>query len=140
MAAPQSSSSQSLEHASDERSSLSNNPPINIDDVRPYFFELTCNLRVLGCQLRLEPPELDDLCLEKQVDARQTLLEECFKKEKITSWEQFVCVLEKPALAQEALAEKIRMKYGLRSPSTSSTNFHSPSASSETSNTGSELI
>ena len=99
---------------------------LTIEEIRPYFSELTCNLRVLGSQLGLEPYELDDLRLHRhgQGDARQRLLEECFKKEKITSWQQFVSVLEKPALAQMAVADRIKLKYGVR-PSFNSQVTHS---------------
>lgn len=97
---------------------------ISIEDVRPYFSELTCNLRVLGSQLRLEPYELDDLWSQRPSNVRQRLLEECFKKEKIESWQQFVDVLEKPAINQQAIAEKIRERY-LHSPA--SGNLHSSS-------------
>ena len=93
---------------------------ITKEDVRRYFSEVTCNLRVLGSQLGLEPYELDDLGLRKQSDPRQSLVDECFKKEKITSWQQLVNVLEKPALDQGAIAEKIRGKF-LRQSSMEST-------------------
>lgn len=93
---------------------------ITKEDVRRYFSEVTCNLRVLGSQLGLEPYELDDLSLRKQSDPRQILVDECFNKLKITSWQQLVNVLEKPALNQGAIAEKIRGKF-LRQSSLEST-------------------
>ena len=107
---------------------------ISIEDVRPYFSALTCNLRVLGSQLRLEPYELDDLWSQKPSDIRQRLLEECFKKEKITSWQQFVDVLEKPSVSQQAIAEKIKERYLHESPTPG--NLHSSSV--EIYNTGSK--
>ena len=105
----------------DERRA-SSSAEITMEEVRPYFSELSCNLRVLGSQLRLEPYELDDLCLHdkhSQGDPRQRLLEECFKKEKITSWKQFVSVLEKPALDQVAVADRIKAKYRFETQSDS---------------------
>ena len=72
---------------------------------------MTCNLRVLGSQLGLEPYELDDLSLREQSDPRQILVDECFNKDKITSWQQLADVLERPALDQWAIAEKIRGEF-----------------------------
>ena len=124
-------SQQSTKDASDS----DNEVPVSIEDVRPYFSELTCNLRVLGSQLRLKPYELDDLWSQTQAsNVRQRLLEECFKKEKITCWQQLVDVLEKPAVNQQAIAEKIRERY-LQSL-TSSVNLNS--SSTEIHNTGSK--
>ena len=109
---------------------------ITKEDVRRYFSEVTCNLRVLGSQLGLEPYELDDLGLQKQSDPRQILVNECFKKEKIVSWQQLVDVLEKPALNQGAIANKIKRKYLRQSSSESTTSsrtssFRSPSSPME---------
>jgi hypothetical protein len=84
---------------------------ITKEDVRRYFSEVTCNLRVLGSQLGLKPYELDDLSLRKQSDSRQILVDECFNKDKIRSWQQLVDVLERPALNQGAIAKKIRGKF-----------------------------
>ena len=81
------------------------------EDVRRYFSEVTCNLRVLGSQLGLKPYELDDLSLRDQSDPRQILVNECFNKDKIKSWQQLADVLERPALNQGAIAEKIRGKF-----------------------------
>jgi hypothetical protein len=84
------------------------------DEIRPYFKKIRCNLRVLGSQLGLEPSELNDLDHRSEregTDLRELLLEECFKKEKITSWHQFVTVLEKPALAQNSIVKDIRSRF-----------------------------
>ena len=91
---------------------------VSKDEVRPYFFDVSWNkLRVLGCQLGLEPHELDALTHRDKIDS-EALLEECFKKEKISTWQEFVNVLEKPALSQHDLSTKIRLKYLSDSPST----------------------
>ena len=81
------------------------------EDIRPYFMRIDCNLRVLGSQFGLEPSELTDLELrsvQTSTDFRLLLLNKCFEKEKITSWEQFVSVLEKPVLIQAGVAMEIR--------------------------------
>ena len=98
------------DHNSDE-SSTSPVQGVTKEVVRRYFSEVTCNLRVLGSQLGLEPYELDDLSLREQSDPRQILVDECFNKDKIRSWQQLVDVLERPALDQGAIAEKIRGKF-----------------------------
>lgn len=94
-----------------DESSTSPVQGVTKEDVRRYFSEVTCNLRVLGSQLGLEPYELDDLSLRKQSDPRQILVDECFNKDKIKSWQQLVDVLERPSLDQGAIAEKIRGKF-----------------------------
>ena len=118
---------------------------VPIEDVREYFFEVTCNLRVLGSQLGLEPYELDNLTHQNKID-REELLEECFKKEKITSWQEFVNVLEKPSLGQHKITKEITERYLSREETlTSMSPIQSPSLSTashsdmETTNTGSEL-
>ena len=102
---------------------------ITKEDVRRYFSEVTCNLRVLGSQLGLEPYQLDDLSLRKQSDPRQILVDACLEKEKITSWQQLADVLERPALNQGAIAEKIRERF-LRQSSLESTTRSSSRTSS----------
>jgi hypothetical protein len=97
--------------ANSDESSISPVQGITKEDVRRYFSEVTCNLRVLGSQLGLKPYELDDLSLRKQSDPRQILVDECFNKDKITSWQQLVDVLERPALNQGAIADKIRGEF-----------------------------
>ena len=65
------------------------------DEIHPYFIELDCNLRVLGSQLGLKTSELNNLDRRSEregTDLKELLLDECFKKEKITSWLQFVTV------------------------------------------------
>ena len=84
--------------------------------VRPYFAKIDCSLRVLGSQFGLEPSRLTDLerlSAQTLMDNRQLLLEECFKLEKITSWHQFVSVLEKPAVDQRSIADDIRRRFSL---------------------------
>ena len=84
--------------------------------VRPYFAKIDCSLRVLGSQFGLEPSRLTDLerlSAQTLMDNRQLLLEECFKLEKITSWHQFVSVLEKPAVCQKSIADDIRRRFSL---------------------------
>ena len=81
------------------------------EDIRPFFMRIDCNLRVLGSQFGLEPSELTDLELrsvQTSTDFRMLLLDKCFEKEKITSWEQFVSVLEKPVLIQTGVSMEIR--------------------------------
>lgn len=86
---------------------------ITKEDVRPYFTMIDCSLRVLGSQFGLDPSKLTDLerC-SAPADLRQLLLDECFRQEKITSWHQFVTVLEKPALNQKSIANRIRKRFG----------------------------
>ena len=88
------------------------------EDVRRYFSEVTCNPRVLGSHLGLEPYELDDpVSLRKQSDPKQSLVDECFKKGKLRSWQQLADVLERPALNQGAIANKIRREFSSRQSS-----------------------
>ena len=103
------------------------------EDVRRYFSEITCNPRALGSQLGLKPYELDDLRLREQSDPWQILVNECFNKDKITSWQQLVSVLEKPALNQRAIAEKIRGKFLRQSSLESTTTSRTSSLQSMTS-------
>lgn len=105
----------------DDETSTNPAQGITKEDVRQYFSEVTCNLRVLGSQLGLEPYELDDLGLQMQSDPRQILVDECFRKVKITSWQQLVDILEKPALNQGSIANKIKEKYLKQSASLEST-------------------
>ena len=102
---------QNISDSDETSTSLRLEVPVVKDDVRQLFSELTCNLRVLGSQLGLEPYEIDDLRLREQSDPRQILVDECFKKEKITSWQQLVDVLKKPSLTQQAIANKIKLKF-----------------------------
>lgn len=99
------------------------------DEIRPYFKKVGCNHRVLGSQLGLEPSELNDLDRRSEregTDLIELLLEECFKKEKITSWHQFVTVLEKPALAQNNIVKDIRSRYLRQHSSESDSSLPSP--------------
>ena len=86
---------------------------ITKEDVRPYFTTIDCSLRVLGSQFRLDPGKLTDLerSAQSSSDLRERILEECFKQEKITSWYQFVTVLEKPALSQKSIADDVRRRF-----------------------------
>ena len=86
---------------------------ITKEDVRPYFTTIDCSLRVLGSQFGLDPGKLTDLerSAQSSSDLRERILEECFKQEKITSWYQFVTVLEKPALSQKSIADDVRKRF-----------------------------
>ena len=119
-----------------DKTSISTEPQeISEDDVRHYFSELTCNLRVLGSQLGFEPYELDDLNRQNQTDFRQVLASECFKKEKIKSWQHLVDLLNKPAVNQQAMADQIKQRFLPRQSSMESTtlsrasSIQSPSSS-----------
>lgn len=81
--------------------------------IRDYFSRMTCNIRVLGSQLGLEPHELDEvehsspfLCVQKQ-----GLVNKCFDKNKFSSWEHLVAVLEKRALNLRRMTSEIRDKH-----------------------------
>ena len=71
---------------------------------------LSCNLRVLGCQLGLKPSDLDTLLPPDQSRPYQQLLfqilSKCSEKE-FLSWVKLVSVLRKPALKQYRIANKI---------------------------------
>ena len=99
------------------------------DEIRPCFIELDCNLRVLGSQLGLKTSELNDLDRRSErdrTDFKELLLDECFKKEKIVSWHQFVTVLEKPALAQNSITKDIRSRFLRQYSSESDSSLPSP--------------
>ena len=85
------------------------------DDIRQYFSRIDCSLRVLGSQFGLEPSELTDLenrSAQTSINPRELLLEECFTKEKITSMDQFVSVLDRRILRQTAITNEIRKSFG----------------------------
>ena len=91
---------------------------ITKEDIRPYFTTIDCSLRALGSQFDLDQGKLSDLerrSAQTSTDLRELLLDECFKQEKIKSWQQFVTVLEKPALGQRSIADEIRKKFSLLS-------------------------
>ena len=75
---------------------------------------LSCNLRVLGCQLGLKPSDLDTLLPPDQSRPYQQLLfqilSRCSEKE-LLSWIKIVSVLRKPALKQYRIANKICNTY-----------------------------
>ena len=75
---------------------------------------LSCNLRVLGCQLGLIPSDLDILLPPDQSRPYQQLLfqilSKCNEKE-LLSWIKIVSVLRKPALKQYRIANKICNAY-----------------------------
>ena len=86
------------------------------EDIWPYFVKIDCSLRVLGSQFGIEPSKLTDLerrSGQALMDLRQLLLDECFKLEKITSWRQFVTVLEKPIVKEQSIADDIRSRFNL---------------------------
>ena len=92
------------------------------DEIRHYFIEVDCNLRVLGSQLGLktsELNELDRLSEQARTDFKELLFEKCFEKEKIMSWHQFVAVLEKPALGQRRITKEIKSRFLMRQPTDS---------------------
>ena len=126
---------------------------ITKEDVREYFVKIDCSLRVLGSQFGLETSKLTDL--EHQatdpMNLRQLLLDECFKQEKITSWHQFVTVLERPALDQRSIANEVRRRFSsvsrqvsmdsaASSISITATTPMSPSSSMEASGSFSSLM
>ena len=87
---------------------------ITKEDIWPYFVKIDCSLRVLGSQFGIEPSKLTDLerrSGQALMDFRQLLLDECFKLEKITSWHQFVTVLEKPIVNEQSIADDIRSRF-----------------------------
>ena len=84
-----------------------------IRELRDYFAQMTCNLRVLGSQLGLEPYELNEI--EYQSDSlynqKQKLVDKCISKEKLPSWEHLAATLEKPVLNLRTMAGEIRAKH-----------------------------
>ena len=76
--------------------------------------DLSCNLRVLGCQLGLKPSDLDTL-LPPDLSHPPSLfqiLSKCSEKE-LLSWIKLASVLRKPALKQYRIASKICTTYGI---------------------------
>lgn len=109
--------------------------------LREYFASLTCNLRVLGSQLGLEPSELDGIedKAKSLSERKQVLLDECLRKERISSWEELAFTLEQPSLKLTKMAFEIKKKYVyLRQHSLDSTASHS-SMNSPTSPPGQSL-
>ena len=86
---------------------------VAVQEVRDYFLQITCNLRVLGSQLGLEPYELDEVEYHATSlsDQKQRLVDKCVKQEKLISWEHLVATLEKPALNMYRMASEIRAKH-----------------------------
>ena len=84
-----------------------------IREVRDYFAQMTCNLRVLGSQLGLEPYELNEIAYQSAslYDQKQRLVDKCKEKEKLQSWEHLAATLEKPALNLRKMAGEIRTKH-----------------------------
>ena len=84
-----------------------------VREVREYFAQMTCNLRVLGSQLGLEPYELNEIEYQSAslYDQKQRLVDKCKEKEKLQSWEHLAATLEKPALNLRKMAGEIRTKY-----------------------------
>ena len=84
---------------------------------------LSCNLRVLGCQLGLIPSDLDILLPPDQSRPYQQLLfqilSKCNEKE-LLSWIKIVSVLRKPALKQYRIANKICNAYKIMTGSSES--------------------
>ena len=104
-----------------------------------FFTEnnLSCNLRVLGCQLGLKPSDLDTLLPpDKSCPQYQELLfhilSKCSEKE-LLSWIKLASVLRKPALKQYRIANKIYTTYGIMTGSSESdsvTSLQSPRSGS----------
>ena len=86
---------------------------VAVQEVRDYFVQMTCNLRVLGSQLGLETYELDEIEYQSASlsDQKQRLVDKCISKEKLTSWEHLAAILEKPALNMYRMASEIRAKH-----------------------------
>ena len=84
-----------------------------IRELRDYFAQLTCNVRVLGSQLGLEPYELNEIAYPpvSLYDQKQRLVDKCISKEKLPSWEHLAATLEKPALKLDKMAGEIRAKH-----------------------------
>ena len=84
-----------------------------IREIRNYFAQMTCNLRVLGSQLGLEPYDLNEIEYPSAplYDQKQKLVDKCISKEKLPSWEQLATTLEKPALNLRKMAGEIRAKH-----------------------------
>ena len=84
-----------------------------IRELRDYFAQMTCNVRVLGSQLGLEPYELNDIAYQSAslYDQKQRVVDKCISKEKLPSWEHLAATLEKPALNLGKMADEIRAKH-----------------------------
>ena len=83
---------------------------------------LSCNLRVLGCQLGLKPSDLDTLLPPDQSCPYQQLLFQILIKssdKELLSWTKLVSVLRRPALKQYKIANKICTTYGIMTESAS---------------------
>lgn len=84
-----------------------------IHELRDYFAQMTCNVRVLGSQLGLEPYELNEIVYQSVslYDQKQRLVDKCISSEKLPSWEHLAATLEKPALNLGKMADEIRAKH-----------------------------
>ena len=74
---------------------------------------MTCNVRVLGSQLGLEPYELNEIAYQSVslYDQKQRLVDKCISREKLPSWEHLATTLEKPVLNLGKMADEIRAKH-----------------------------
>ena len=84
---------------------------------------LSCNLRVLGCQLGLKPSDLDTLLPPDQSRPYQHLLFQILSKcndRELLSWIKLVSVLRKRALKQYRIANKICNAYKIMTRSSES--------------------
>ena len=84
---------------------------------------LSCNLRVLGCQLGLKPSDLDILLPPDQSHTYQYLLFQILSKcceMEVLSWIKLASVLRKPALKQYRIANKICTTYRIATGSSES--------------------
>jgi hypothetical protein len=95
---------------------------------------LSCNLRVLGCQLGLMPSHLDTLLPPDQTSRPYQhmllqILSKCSEIE-LLSWTKLASVLRKSALKQYRIANKICTTYGIMTGSSESDSITSPKSGS----------
>ena len=97
----------------------------NPEEALDFLMEnnLSCNLRVLGCQLGLKPSDLDTLLPPDQSHPYQYLLlkvlSKCSEKE-LLSWIKLASILRRPALKQYRIANKMCTTYGIMTGSSES--------------------
>ena len=105
------------------------------EDIYSTFIEakLSCSFRVLGSQLGLDPPDLDEIELYPPNERLMNLLTKCSQRRgSDLTWTWVVDVLKKPALKQKRVVEFIeRHQHAHRSSSVSSSVSLSSSTSSE---------
>ena len=111
----------------------------NADEALMFLMEnnLSCNLRVLGCQLGLMPSDLDTVLPPDQSRSYQYLLfqilSKCSEMPELLSWTKIASVLRKPALKQYRISNKICNMYKVKTGSSESdsiTSLQSPRSGS----------